>query len=199
MLKIVPSVLETQMNRSSLLRWVGWCAYISAVATIVDLLTGILFFTIGQPFGTIEDGSSVLQVVFMIPMAIGLHRLISSTSKSISLVAAAVGIVGMLITAVGQGLLALGRIDYSTSTKFFPAGVAIGIWLLIVCFLARTKGFFPNGLAWAGFIAGAGYIVAVAGLLWGGQESSVFYVGGLALGIGYPVWAIWLGRLLFRR
>jgi len=187
------------MNTSSQTHTIAWSAYISAIATILTLLTGILFFTIGQPFGTMEDIVSVLQVVFMIPIAIGLYRLIPSASNSVSLIGAMVGILGIFITAIGQGLLVLGRIDYLTSTKFFPAGAAIGIWLLIVCFLARANGFFPNGLAWAGFIAGAGYIVAVAGLLWGGQESPVFYVGGLALGIGYPVWAIWLGRLLFRR
>lgn len=184
------------MDISSLERTVGWSAYITAAATILTLLTGILFFTIGQPFGTIEDISAVLQVLFMIPAAMGLYSLIPSTAKSASLFAAAIGILGMLISALGQGLLVLGRIDYPTSTRFFPAGIAIGIWLLIVCSLARTNRFFPNGLAWAGFVAGAGYFVTVAGFLWGGQQSPVFYLGGLALGIGYPVWALWLGHLL---
>ena len=184
------------MKTSSSLRWVGGSAFISAVATILTFLTGILYFTIGGSFGEIQDVTSVLQVVFMIPLAVGLYRLLPSSTKVVGLFAAAVGILGMFISAVGQGLLVLDRIDYPTSMKFFPAGVAIGIWLLVVCSLARANGFFPNGLAWAGFVAGAGYIVTVAGFLWGGQESPVFYIGGLALGIGYPVWAIWLGRLL---
>ena len=183
------------MDGSPLTRIAGWSAYGSAAATILTLLTGILFFTIGQPFGTLEDFSAVLQVVFMIPVAIALHRLLPSTTRSVSLVAAGVGILGMLISAIGQGLLVLGRIDYPTSTKFFPAGLAIGSWLLVVCSLARINGFFPNGLARAGSIAGVGYFVTVAGFLWGGQESPVFYLGGFALGIGYPVWALWLGRL----
>jgi hypothetical protein len=184
------------MNTSSLTRIVGWSAYISAVATILTLLTGILFFTIGQPFGSIEDFVSVLQVVFMIPIAIGLYRLSLSAPNSVSLFAAVVGIVGMLIAAVGQGLLVLNLIDYPTSMKFFPGAVTIGIWLLVVCYLARANGYFPHGLVWAGFVAGAGYLVTVAGFLWGGQESPVFYLGSLALGIVYPVWAIWLGWLL---
>jgi hypothetical protein len=170
------------MGISSLERTVGSSAYISAAATSLTLLTGILFFTIGQPFGAIEDVSSILQVVFMIPVAIGLYRLIPSATNSVSLFAIAVGILGMLISAVGQGLLVLGRIDFSTSTKFFPAGIAVGIWLLIVSSLARTNGLFPNGLTWAGFVASAGYLATVAGFLWGGQESPVFYLGGLALG-----------------
>ena len=184
------------MNNSLLRRIVGWSAYISAAATILTFLTGILYFTIGQPFGSIQDFVSVLQVLFMIPIAIGLYRLMPFATASVSLFAMAVGILGMLITAVGQGLLVLGRIDYPTSLRFFPGGVAIGIWLLVVSWLGRTNLFFSNGLARAGFAAGAGYIVTIAGFLWGGQESPIFYAGSLALVIGYAVWAIWLGRLL---
>jgi hypothetical protein len=181
---------------NTLERTAGWSAYISALATILTLVTGILFFTIGQPFGTIEDVSSVLQLVFMITLAIGLYQLLPTSTKSINLFAAVVGIAGMLVSMIGQGLLVLGRIDYQTSTKFFPAGIAIGIWLVVVCWLARTNGFLSNGLAWAGFIAGAGYFFTVAGILWGGQDSPILYLGGLGAGIGYPVWAIGLGRLL---
>lgn len=187
------------MNTSSLTRIVGWSAWISAAGTVLTFLTGILFFTIGQPFGTIEDASSVVQVVFMIPLAIGLYWLIPSANKAVDFLGSTVGILGMLITCIGQSLLVIGRIDYPTSLKFFPAGIAIGIWLLAACALARASGFFPSGLAWVGFVAGAGYILTIAGFLLGGQESVVFYTGGLALTIGYLVWAIWLARLLLYR
>jgi hypothetical protein len=162
------------MNASSLTRITAWSALISAAGTVLTFLTGILFFSIGQPFGTIEDVASVIQVAFMIPLAIGLYWLIPSTMKAVDFFSAAVGVLGMLIVCIGQGLLVLARIDYPTSMKFFPAGVAIGIWLLIVSWLARTNEFFPNGLAWAGFVAGFGYFVTIAGFLWGGQESPVF-------------------------
>jgi len=184
------------MDTLSFARLTGWSAFISATGTILTFLTGILFFTIGQPFGTIEDIASVIQVAFMIPLAIGLYRLIPSTRKAVSFFGAVVGILGMLIACIGQGLLVLGRIDYPTSMKFFPGAVAIGIWLLVLWWLARTNGFFPSGLAWASFVAGLGYFVTVFGFLWGGQDSPVFYAGSLALVVGYSVWAIWLGRLL---
>jgi hypothetical protein len=98
--------------------------------------------------------------------------------------------------AVGQSLLVFGRIDFQGSLKFFPVGIAIGIRLLSACSFALASGLFPHGLAWAGLLADAGYIATVAGFLLGGQQNLLFYVGGLALGISYPIWAIWLGRSL---
>jgi len=180
------------MDVAPLLRIAGWSAYLSAAATILTFVTGILFFSVGQPFGTINDVSSVFQVLFMIPLAIVLYHVLPFNARTLGLM----GILGMIISAIGQSLLVFGRIDFQGSLKFFPAGIAIGIWLLSACSLALASGLFPRGLAWAGLLAGAGYIATVAGFLLGGQQNLLFYLGGLVLGISYPVWAIWLGRSL---
>jgi hypothetical protein len=179
------------------LQIVGWSAYLSAAATILTFITGILFFSIGQPFGKINDISSVLQVLFMIPLAILLTRVFPSDVFVWVLVAGITGIAGMLVSAIGQSLLVFERIDFQKSMKFFPAGGAIGIWLVIVCVLGLVSGQFPALLAWTGIAAGVGYLATVIGFLIGGQQNKLFYLGALLLGIGYPAWAIWLGRLLF--
>ena len=70
------------------------------------------------------------------------------------------------------------------------------MWLIVICALALGDGQVPPLLAWIGILAGVGYIVTVIGFLWRGRESIVFYIGGFVLGIAYPVWATWLGRLL---
>lgn len=172
----------------------GWLAYLGSAATVLTFVTGILFFSVGKPFGKINDISSVFQVLLMIPLAIVLFQL--WPSGLVGLLAAAVGILGMLISAVGQSLLVLGRIDFEGSTRFFPAGAAIGVWLILICALALGRDQLPELFSWLGILAGIGYILTVIGFLWGGQQNALFYLGGLMLGIGYPVWAFWLGRLL---
>ena len=172
----------------------GWLAYLGAAAAVLTFVTGILFFSIGKRWGKINDISSVFQVLLMIPLAIVLFQL--WPFGTVSLLAAAVGIVGMLISAVGQSLLVLGRIDFEGSTKFFPAGAAIGVWLILICAFALGRDQLPDLFSWVGILAGIGYILIVIGFLWGGQQNALFYIGGLVLGIGYPVWAFWLGRLL---
>lgn len=174
----------------------SWSAYISAIATILTFITGILFFTVGGPFGKINDISSVFQVLFMIPLALVLYRLLPGSMRTLGLIAAVIGIGGMLIAAYGQSLLVFGKIDFKGSMKYFPAGAAIGIWLALTCSYALRSDLFPGRLAWTGILAGVSYIVIVLAFLIKGQQNMVFYIGGLVLGISYPVWAIWLGRLV---
>jgi hypothetical protein len=182
------------MEPNPLFQVCGWISYLSAVATLLTLVTGILFFTVGKPFGQINDISSVFQVLLMIPLAIMFVQL--SPSSILKLLAALIGIAGMLVSALGQSLLVIGRIDFEASTRFFPAGGAIGMWLIAICALALGSSQLPPLLAWIGVLAGAGYIATVIGFLWGGQENALFYIGGFVSGIAYPAWAIWLGHLL---
>jgi hypothetical protein len=184
------------MEAKTLLQVYGWLAYLSAAATILTFVTGILFFSVGKPFGRINDISSVFQVIFMIPLAIMFLQLLPSSTRTLGLLAALCGVSGMLISAFGQSLLVFGRIDFQGSLKFFPAGAAIGIWLILVCSLAAANDQLPDLLAWMGILAGIGYIATVVGFLRGGQQNVLFYIGALVLGISYPIWAIWLGRLV---
>jgi hypothetical protein len=174
----------------------GWGAYLSAAFTVLTFLTALVFFAKGQPFGTINDVSSVLQVLFMIPLALALNRLLPAGVRIWVFLATAVGISGMLISALGQILLVFRRIDFEGSMKFFPAGAAIGVWLLVSSILALVTGMFPSGFAWVGILAGLGYLLTVTGFLTGGQKHPLFYLGGGVLVLSYPVWAIWLGHLL---
>jgi hypothetical protein len=184
------------MDTSLLAIVTSWSAYLSAIATILTFITGILFFTVGGAFGKINDISSIFQVLFMIPLAFALYFLLSPSMRTLGLIAAVIGIAGMLLAAYGQSLLVFRKIDFEGSMKYFPAGAAIGIWLVVTCSFALGDNLFPGGLAWAGILAGLSYIVIVAAFLIKGQQNMVFYIGGLILGISYPLWAIWLGRLI---
>ncbi|KPJ87242.1 MAG: hypothetical protein AMJ53_18435 [Gammaproteobacteria bacterium SG8_11] len=184
------------MNTNLLVLVTSWSAYLSAAATILTFVTGILFFTVGGAFGKINDISSVFQVLFMIPLALVLYRLLPDNTRMWGLIAALIGIAGMLVAAYGQSLLVFGKIDFEGSMRYFPAGAAIGIWLIVTGAFTLSHNLFPNGLAWTGILAGVSYIVIVLAFLIKGQQNMVFYIGGLVLGISYPVWAIWLGRLI---
>lgn len=184
------------MDTSLLILVANWSAYISAIATILTFITGILFFTIGGTYGKINDISSVFQVLFMVPLALVLYRLLPIGTRMLGLVAALVGIAGMLVAVYGQCLLVFEKIDFDGSMKYFPAGAAIGIWLVVTCAFALSHNLFPTGLAWTGMLAGLSYIVIVLAFLIRGQQNMVFYIGGLVLGVSYPVWAIWLGNLI---
>jgi hypothetical protein len=185
------------MTSTELLRYAGWAAYLSAGATIISFVTGFLFFSKGQPFGTMNDTASVFQVLFMVPVALVLHRLFGPNAQMLSLLAAAVGIVGMLVAAAVQALLVLGRLTFEQTVRpAFTAGGAIAIWLLLTGYLALTSSILPGGLGWLGLLAGAGYVLMVIGFWLGEQKHPLFIIGSFAVLVAYPIWAIWLGRLL---
>ena len=184
------------MEPSVLSQVYGWSAYLSAAATVLTFVTGILFFYVSPSFGKVNDISSVFQALFMIPLAVLFAQQHPSGARALGLLAALVGVGGMLISAFGQSLLVFERIGFEDSQKFFPAGAAIGVWLISIGSLAAAAGPLPAPLAWVGILSGAGYIATVIGFLVGGQEHVLFTIGALVLGIGYPVWAVWLGRLL---
>ena len=183
------------MYSTRLLRYAGWSAYLSAAAIIIGFVMLILFFSVGEPFGTINDAASVFQVLFMLPLVLMLYRINTENPRLLNVVAMTVGIVGIIISAVGQSLLVIRVITYQQSLAFLPAGAAIGVWLLLISYQASTSRLLPRRLVWAGILAGIGYLVTVVGFLFGGQDSLVFYAGRLILVVSYPVWALWLGRV----
>jgi hypothetical protein len=182
---------------SFLVKLFAWSAYLSAAATILTFVTGILFFTVGKPFGKINDIYSIFQMLFMLPLAVLFLQLSPAGLQIPGWILALVGAAGMLLSSYGQTLLVLEKIAFEGSIKYFPAGAAVGVWLLGICAIAHTVGQLPPVLAWVGILAGAGYIATVIGFLRGGQQHPLFYIGGLVLGISYPIWGIWLGNLLF--
>lgn len=175
----------------------AWIAYLSATAGIATLLTGILFFSLGSPYGKINDIASIVQMLLMLPLAVLFTWLIPLGIPAAAWLFALLGIGGLLYAAYGQTLLVLERIDFETSTRYFPAGGAIGLWLIGVSALALTADQLPTMLGWVGILAGAGYLATVIGFLRGRQRHPLFLIGSIALGGGFPVWGFWLGHLLF--
>jgi len=108
------------------------------------------------------------------------------------------GVGGMLIAGVVQGLLVLGMITFQQSARSFPASFALGGWLTLSSYLGLSSHLLPRGLAWAGLLVGGGYIVTVAGFLLGGYQSLLFYTGGLLMVLCYLTWAFWLGRVFMK-
>jgi hypothetical protein len=174
----------------------SWAAYLSAAATVLTLLTGILFFTQGETFGKVNDISSIFQMVLMIPLPPVLALYIPTGYPLLTWAAAGIGLAGILLSVLGQSLLVLGRIDFQASRKFFPAGGALGLWLILVCLFGAGSGQLGGLTLWPGLLAGAGYLTTVGGFLLGGQDHPIFYLGGGMLGISYPIWAAALGKLL---
>ncbi len=191
------------MASPNFLRFAGWAAILSAAATLLMVVTAILSsaLKLGNTFSVVV----MILMALMIVVALALHLILSPLVQSFSLVAAAIGILGMLLTCIVHALIMAGTL---TQEQFNTTGegigpVGIGLWLLLVNYLALRGKALRRGLTWVGLIAGMGYLMSGVGALIGGSQTLVggpqnalSSVGPLGIFFVYPIWAIWLGRRL---
>jgi hypothetical protein len=115
----------------------------------------------------------------------------------LSLGALVVGGVAVLIVAFLQSLLVFKGISSEQSSEIVTIAFGgFGISLAVFNYLAYSNQSFPARLAIWGMVAGAGSALGTLGVLIGGEEYPLTYLGALVLLIAYPVWAIWFGKLL---
>jgi hypothetical protein len=187
---------------------IGWIAIASGVAGLFGLAFIILFFTIGQPFGTLNDiciGFAAILggvLAWMIFPEVHLQSLLLS---QLGLIAA---LVGALVVAVGSVLVISGITGWFLAGLYMAAGNAlIGLWLFGLNYSAQYGNSWPHNLAIFGLVIGvimALGLVTVPGILKGldSWDSAPWYInyvgqaGALGWLILYPIWCVLLGRIL---
>jgi len=184
------------MTSRTFLRFAGWGALSSTLAIVLMVATAILGSTLrlGNTFSVVV----VILMALLIVVALALYLILRSAAPAMSLAATAIGILAMLMTGVAHVLAMAGALSpdqfYTTGEGIGPAG--IGLWLLLVNYLAARSKALPRGLTWIGLIAGAGWLLSGVGALIGESQTLPFSIGPLGIFVVSPIWAIWLGRRL---
>lgn len=160
----------------------------------------------------------ILQSLFMIPVAFGLHTLASRRFPGVSSVTLAVGVVSLSSMVLCAFLFLLNVVADDLYTV--PQGV-LGVWLMVVN--QRLSSVLPRGLTWFGTVVGFGlllvgtfplaYAIFVDPIGLHGPIPpdypnpdtttnaiihDVFFVGTVMGVWTYPIWTILLGRRLLR-
>jgi hypothetical protein len=174
----------------------GLSALLAAVATVVGAVTLILFFSRGQPWGTINDVSSVVLMLAMIPVALVVAAFESERVPTVALVVAAIGIAGMVAAAALQSLLVAGRVTYEGSVAgVLGAGAVVGVWYLLSGLLA-TGSALEGLLAWLAIASGVAFIAIAIGFRIGNERHPLAIVGGLVLLVASTAFLSILGSRL---
>ena len=177
-------------------RFAGLSAWLAGAMTVVGAISLMLFFSRGGRWGTLNDASSVVLMLAMVPVALVLAVIALEVVTTMALVAAAIGIGVMLALAVLQALLVVGRVSYEqTKIPVLALGAVVGVWYLLTA--VSTAGTdLPDGLRLAAAVSGAGFIAVGIGFARGGQSHPLAAIGGGALFIASLVFLVWLGALL---
>ena len=189
------------MPGSSRVRNATQAAYTVAIAGAVGLVTIGLFFSVGQPFGTLNDVALLVMTLAIAPIMLGSYELGGVTPLWPARISLAGGIGAVLVWSGVQLAMIAGLItfDYQTgATGWFAveavALLVIGGWLTGAPLLAGP--WLPPLLRWLGAASGAGVVIFGLGLLLGGVNHPLTYVGGVGYQVALPIWGYFLGRLL---
>jgi hypothetical protein len=186
---------------------VGWVAMMTGIVGLLASIFLILFFAVGQPFGTLNDAFIGLAGASSVVLAWMLHSHYRAQSPLLSWAALLVVAIGAFVVAVGSVLVIFRITGYFLSGLYMATGNAlIGLWLLGLNYAVWRSDPWPHGLVLLGVVTGvlmALGLVTIPGILKGidGWESAPWYisyvglVGGLGWLVLYPVWCILLGRV----
>ena len=187
---------------------IGWVAIATGIAGLLGLVFIILFFTVGQPFGTLNDICIGLMAILSVVFVWMLYPWHHAQSPFLSQVALVIAMLGALLVMVGSVLAISGVKGWFLSGLYMAAGNAmIGLWLLALNYSALRDNPFPQSLVIFGLISGvilALGLVTIPGIFRGIDTQEYEYtifnyiwwtssLGYLAL---YPIWCILLGRIL---
>lgn len=181
--------------------------FVSQASTIMEPATEL------TPLDRAANALTGLGMLLAIPVAFRLHQSWRTRAVGASGTALTIGVVSLLGYGLAMLLLAAGvsRPGDQATYSVVPLG-GIGVWIFLVSF-SRADHELRGVLRWIGLAVGVGNGLLVIGFYGGGGpaavkdpsvvlESPLLLVGVfaslLSSQIGYPIWAIWLGRRLQR-
>lgn len=194
--------MSRRMSESSrgIVRRAAVAAYVIAAAGLVAMVTIVLFFTIGQPWGTLNDIALLVSTAATPILMLAFWELGGLTPTPLALVAQVTGWAAAIVWCVAQALFLVGVVDFDYN---HPASgalaveavalIVIGLWIAGANLLA---GSWLHAIRWFGVTAGIGFVLVPIGLILGGVSHPLAYAGGVGYSIVFPVWAFLMGRHL---
>jgi hypothetical protein len=167
------------LTSDPLIRAAGGFAIVSGIISAIGVVFLVIMFvlfatplkTLGLTFGLLNDICVAIQYLLTIPVALALYRILLPYNPALIRLATVVGIAMMLVVIGLQLALIFGAVTFEKQVVWVSLAMLVGVgsWLVVTGLVARSTGRLPHSVLMSSL--------------------AVPY-------LGYPVWAIWLGRLL---
>jgi len=187
---------------------IGPLAMATGIAGFFALAFILLFFSIGQPFGTLNDICIAIAAILSDVLACRLYPAQHAQAPLLSQLALISALAGALVVVVGSVLVLSGLRGWFLAGLYMAAGNAlIGLWLLGLNYSTLQSNAWPHSLAIMGLVSGAIMalgLAAVPGIFKGidSMDSATWMIkyigqaGALGWLILYPIWCVLLGRMM---
>jgi hypothetical protein len=189
---------------------VGWTAIGTGSAVILAVIFITLMYTVNMIFGPINDVFNGIVGIASAILAWMLYAQLHAKSPMMSQIALGFVIVGAIMMVIGSVLVLFKFTGWVLAGLYTGVGSAlIGAWLIAFSYSMLNDGALPNKLVILGLVVGAFMVFglfALPGIFAGidGLESVPWFlkvatVSGLGIYLMYPIWCIWLGRVLLQK
>ena len=127
---------------------VAWVAVAAGVIQLVGLLFLIVFFTVGEPFGTLNDICIALTGILSVVLAWMLFSAYPAQAPGFSRLALAGVGIGALTVVVGSALVIFRVTGWVLAGFYTELGNAfIGLWPSVFCFSVQPS--IPGHAGWS--------------------------------------------------
>jgi hypothetical protein len=190
---------------------IGWLAIVTGIVGLLGFVFIILLFSVGQPFGTLNDICIGVSAFLSLVLVWRLSHVLETPFPLVGRITIMIAAIGTFIVLVGSTLSISAAKGWFQSGLYMATGYGlIGLSLLVLNYSALRSNLFPQGQAILGLISAvvlALGLVTIPAIFQGidskDYEITVFNViwwtsslGYLAL---YPIWCILMGRMLLRQ
>jgi hypothetical protein len=202
-----------------LVRYASWAAYTVGLMSILGFVSLILFFAIEAPqiptnptgfhiWGPLSDIAGPLTMLPLLIVIFALHQMERRRAPMLNRVATLIGVIGAVAVTLLQTLLIIKVLSFEQEIgPVVLATALVGVWQIIAGHLGRVQQILPARLAWLGIAVGLAQAAYPVVFPMVGGASFYENIGAnyllliitiiifLTSYIGFPVWAIWLGRV----
>ena len=144
----------------------NWLALALVVVTVLATISLVLLFTIGQPFGSLNDAGIGLMAVLVALLAWSLHPQYRAAATALSYLALLAAVLGAAVTVWGSYLVISGRTGFVLAGLYMTFGFALqGLWLIGLCLAVPPGADWPRSLAQLGTVTGGVMAVGPPGVM----------------------------------
>lgn len=171
-------------------------ALISAIAGALGLVAIALFFTVGEPFGAVNDALGLVMILALAWVMLAHYELggvVPLWPARLSLGGALLAVAAWSVLQVAFVLRIL-NVDVNVPAVGgwqvqMVVQAVIGLWIAGASLLAGR--WLPSSVRTLGIVTGAGVVVMAVGIIRGGYPDVLTSIGGVGYQIALPLWA-WL-------
>lgn len=186
---------------------VGWTAIATGIAVILAVIFLILMATVNGHFGTVNDVLNAVIGIMSLVLAWMLYAGYPIRSPLLFQIMLLVVLAGAIFTITGSVLIIFGYTGFVLAGWYTGIGNAlIGLWLSAFCYSLLRGDMLPHNLVIFGLVVGVFMVFGLLGIPGilariDTMESLPWYLGASYFGflgtyIMYPIWTIWLGKVL---